>query len=728
MTVPSALVRANFTGDGTAGPKSFSFKIQDQDHLTVIVRDTTLATDNGTLLVRGATNGYTVAGVGAASGGTITLTGTYATSVTSDFKGIILHTPAKTQSLDTRNSTTFNSSKAGIEDSLDKLTGMALSLQDQLDRALVFGAAIDDAAPDAVVNGDLPIPAASEFMIRNATNDGWESLTLTAAGAILLNGTPADNVLFKADGTGGAMQPTSIVVDDSDNVSAIANLSITGNMTVTGTVDGRDVATDGTKLDGIEALADVTDTTNVTAAGALMDSEVTNLAQVKAFDAADYATAAQGTKVDFLTVTQAVDLDTMETDVAANTAKVTNATHTGDVTGSGTLTVDPTAISGKTLVTAVGADHVLILDATDGVLKKSLISDFASAGGDMAAATYDPATIAEQLVGLTATQTLTNKTLTAPVVNSPTGIDADDIDDAATVNKFATAAQIAKVDFLTVTQAVDLDTMESDITANTAKVTNATHTGDVTGATALTIDPTAISGKTLVTADGTDHVMVLDATDGALKKVLVSDFGNSDAGRFLDSFVNADLTTGVLTVNHALNNQYVSVTVIDDNDQIIIPDSVDFTDSNNLDIDLSSYGTLVGTWNAVILSHAGGGANTQVELGMAVSDETTELTTGTAKLTFRMPHAMSLTEVRASVGTAPTGAVLTVDINETGSTILSTKLTIDATEKTSTTAAAPAVISDTALADDAEITVDIDTVGSTIAGAGLKIWLIGTRV
>jgi hypothetical protein len=222
--------------------------------------------------------------------------------------------------------------------------------------------------------------------------------------------------------------------------------------------------------------------------------------------------------------------------------------------------------------------------------------------------------------------------------------------------------------------------------------------------------------------------MVLDATDGALKKVLVSDFGNSDAGRFLDSFVNADLTTGVLTVNHALNNQYVSVTVIDDNDQIIIPDSVDFTDSNNLDIDLSSYGTLVGTWNAVILSHAGGGANTQVELGMAVSDETTELTTGTAKLTFRMPHAMSLTEVRASVGTAPTGAVLTVDINETGSTILSTKLTIDATEKTSTTAAAPAVISDTALADDAEITVDIDTVGSTIAGAGLKIWLIGTRV
>ena len=43
----------------------------------------------------------------------------------------------------------------------------------------------------------------------------------------------------------------------------------------------------------VEDGADVTDATNVTAAGALMDSEVTN-PQVKAFDSADYATAAQG--------------------------------------------------------------------------------------------------------------------------------------------------------------------------------------------------------------------------------------------------------------------------------------------------------------------------------------------------------------------------------------------------------------------------------------------------
>lgn len=53
---------------------------------------------------------------------------------------------------------------------------------------------------------------------------------------------------------------------------AFTALTVNGNVTVTGTVDGRDVAADGSKLDGVEAGADVTDATNVAAAGALMRS------------------------------------------------------------------------------------------------------------------------------------------------------------------------------------------------------------------------------------------------------------------------------------------------------------------------------------------------------------------------------------------------------------------------------------------------------------------------
>ncbi len=115
----------------------------------------------------------------------------------------------------------------------------------------------------------------------------------------------------------------------------------------------------------------------------------------------------------------------------------------------------------------------------------------------------------------------------------------------------------------------------------------------------------------------------------------------------------------------------------------------------------------------------------RVEIGVAISDETTALTTGTAKLTFRMPHAMTVTAVRLSLTTVSSSGTPTIDINEAGSTILSTKLTCDASEKTSVTAASAPVISDATLADDAEITIDIDTAGTGAAGA--KVWLIGTR-
>ena len=74
--------------------------------------------------------------------------------------------------------------------------------------------------------------------------------------------------------------------------------AMTGAITTNSTFDGRDVAADGFKLDTIENNANVTDFDNVRASGALMDSEVTNLDQVKQFDATDYATAAQGALAD----------------------------------------------------------------------------------------------------------------------------------------------------------------------------------------------------------------------------------------------------------------------------------------------------------------------------------------------------------------------------------------------------------------------------------------------
>lgn len=121
---------------------------------------------------------------------------------------------------------------------------------------------------------------------------------------------------------------------------------------------------------------------------------------------------------------------------------------------------------------------------------------------------------------------------------------------------------------------------------------------------------------------------------------------------------------------------------------------------------------------------AGGGVS-QIPLYIPLSDDTTALTTGAAKYTFRMPFACTIDAVRLNAITAPTGAAILVDVNESGSTIFSTRPSIAISAKTSV-GGTPAVLTDTTIADDAEMTVDIDQVGSTIAGAGLKLILYVT--
>ena len=117
------------------------------------------------------------------------------------------------------------------------------------------------------------------------------------------------------------------------------------------------------------------------------------------------------------------------------------------------------------------------------------------------------------------------------------------------------------------TNTTDIGTNTTAIALNTAKVTNATHTGDVTGTTALTVSSTAVTGQTLVTADAADYVLVSDTSDsGNLKKSLVSDFiggevhtsldaglpsligGSLDWGHLLPGYTSTDLTTTGFTM------------------------------------------------------------------------------------------------------------------------------------------------------------------------------------
>lgn len=138
------------------------------------------------------------------------------------------------------------------------------------------------------------------FFVQEGTTGAGELYVMNTSGTITfgttaISFTQISSAAVYTAGTGVTLNGTQINIGQAVGTSdspTFAAISVTGN------VDGRNVSADGTKLDGIEALADVTDTANVTAAGALMDSEVTNLAEIKAFASSDYATAAQGTLAD----------------------------------------------------------------------------------------------------------------------------------------------------------------------------------------------------------------------------------------------------------------------------------------------------------------------------------------------------------------------------------------------------------------------------------------------
>ena len=116
-------------------------------------------------------------------------------------------------------------------------------------------------------------------------------------------------------------------------------------------------------------------------------------------------------------------------------------------------------------------------------------------------------------------------------------------------------------------------------------------------------------------------------------------------------------------------------------------------------------------------------ANTEIII-FAVTDDTSNITVSSARASFRAPSAMTLTSIpRASLNVASTSGVVTCDIKLNGTTILgANKLSIDATEKTSTTAATPTTLATTSIADDAEITVDITAAGTGAKGLKLTFY------
>src|SRR5210317_1155932 len=190
---------------------------------------------------------------------------------------------------------------------------------------------------DVTINGDLNVLGdAVELQVSNLRIE--DKLIEVASGSA--NSEAADGAGILIGGANESLKWNH----GSTNFQFSDDLYVSGSITLSGNVDGRDIVSDGSKLDGIEASADVTDTTNVTAAGALMDSELTDLDGVKSL------TVPNSTTISTFGASLVDDANAS----AARTTLGVDATGTDNSTLSG---LTATAI-GKAIVTGSNAAAV----------------------------------------------------------------------------------------------------------------------------------------------------------------------------------------------------------------------------------------------------------------------------------------------------------------------------------------------------------------------------------
>jgi len=220
-----------------------------------------------------------------------------------------------------------------------------------------------------------------------------------------------------------------------------------------------------------------------------------------------------------------------------------------------------------------------------------------------------------------------------------------------------------------------------------------------------------VIGVTLTTAGGTTNFLRADGTyaEPASRNQTITLTGA------VTGIGSTEINT-VLDTSNSMLRAKIALTISDSSRDITIG-SIGLTFNND-----SINGKIVSASDSGMITPAMKAKYDQEVWIIPISDQTTSLTTGTGKFTFRVPYGATVTGVRASLKTASSSGIPTFDINENSASILSTKLTVDANEKTSTTAATAAVISDSTLVNDAEITIDIDVAGTGAVGGVIYIY------
>ena len=302
-----------YTGDGNA-TKTFSFPSYQQTDIKVTVDGT----------AKTASTHYNITGYTTTGGGSVVFT-----------SGNIPTSPAlirifRDTDVDSAKATFTAGSSVKAADLNNNITQLLYAAQEEQNQLEQTADIRDDAVTTAKIRNDA--------VTMDKLNSGALPTDITVASANIVDGT-----IVNADvNASAAIAGTKVTpAFGSQNLStsgtaATGNLTVTGTISVSSTVDGRDVAADGSKLDGIEsgATADQTAAEIRTLTEAATDSNVFTDADHTKLNGIEAGATADQTNAEIKTAYEANSNTNVFTDAEKSKLSGIESGATGDQTNA----------------------------------------------------------------------------------------------------------------------------------------------------------------------------------------------------------------------------------------------------------------------------------------------------------------------------------------------------------------------------------------------------------
>ena len=523
MTVSSSTNRVSYSGNGTLTTFAYTFKIFDQDDLTVILR----AAD-GTETVQTITTHYTVSGVGDVGGGNVT----FVTAPTATQTVVILREQPLTQGLDLVPNDPFPAQS--LEEALDKIVFMTQKHEEELGRAI-------KASRTNVITG-------AEFTI-SASDRANKVFAFDSAGDVSIT---SELGVYRGDWAASvAYNQRDIVKDTSNNNIYLANTAHTSSGSTPISTN-----TDSAKWALLVDAAAATTSATAAAASATAAASSATAAASSASAAATSATNASTSETNAGTsetnaATSATNAATSETN--AGTSE-TNAASSATAAASSATTASTQASAASTsatnAATSATAASTSASAASTSATNASTSETNAASSATAAATSATNAATSETNAATSATNSASSATAAASSATSA-ATSYDNFDDRYLGQKSSDPALDNDGDAL-ITGALYFNTSSNDMKVYTGSVWQ--NVAPV--ATSLTVSQ--ISDYTGAAAD-------LNRTD-------ITTEGLTEASKV----VTAD-SNGVVTFDNGISEEYTAVTSSSNATTVNLRDGTNFS-------------------------------------------------------------------------------------------------------------------------------------------------------